>query len=89
MACPISRIHFQQLGLFVLREGKKLRFLGLKGARTTRGWPTTHEHGWIVIMAQANGMPELVRNQITRDIGQRERSKAVAPDAHQDFAASR
>jgi len=89
MACPMGGIHLQQLSLFVLSEGKKPRFLGLENTRATRGWPTTHERGWIIIMAQANRMPKLVRKHIARDVGQRERQEAVAPDAHQDFAVSR
>ena len=65
----------------MVNEAEKPCLLRLAQTRATRGWPTTHECSWIVIMPQANGISQLVRNVIAHELGQREGREAVgAPD---------
>ena len=39
-------------------------------------------------MAKSNGMPQLVGDQVARNIGQRERIAVIALDPYQDFSPS-
>jgi len=85
---PRCWIHLHEAYLLLVRQRKKPRCIGLESIRATGGRTTTHQHGGIGIVAKSNGLPQLVGDQVARDIGQRERIAAIALDPHQDFFPS-
>src|SRR6266446_2562707 len=87
-AWPICWIKTHEACLLLVSEGKKPLGIGLESIRATGSRTPTHQHGWVGVMAKANGMPQLVGDQVARDIGQRERIAARALDPYQGFSPS-
>ena len=87
-AWPICWIHLHEACLLFISEWKKPLGIGLESIRATGSRTTTHQHGWVGIMAESNGMAQLVGDHVARDIGQRKRITAITLDPYQVFCPS-
>src|SRR4030095_15151425 len=85
---PVRGIHPQQLRFFVVGQRKDTRHVGAEsGGPAGRGAPA-HQHRWIAVVAEPDGVAELVSYDVARDVGNVQRWPVGTLDAPDALAAS-